>query len=119
MNKIDTLTAFFQKFPGIGGRQAKRFAYHVLTMNSADATELARLIERVRIDVLQCQSCQQYFEQHHDAQQLCAICSSNNRNHNKLMVVSFDSDIVAIERSGVYDGLYFVLGGTVPPPCGT
>ena len=45
---------------------------------------------------------------------LCPICSAQNRDHSKLMVVSQDSDIQAIERSGVYDGLYFVLGGTVP-----
>ena len=45
---------------------------------------------------------------------LCSICSSSNRDHSKLMVVSADTDIVAIERSGVYDGIYFVLGGMVP-----
>ncbi len=114
MNKIESLTEFFQKFPGIGVRQAKRFAYHVLSMNPADAGELARLIEQVRSQVLQCPSCQRYFEQQHDSQNLCAICNSSNRDHNKLMVVAHDSDVTAIERSSVYDGLYFVLGGTVP-----
>ncbi len=114
MNKLDSLTQFFQKFPGIGIRQAKRFSYHVLSMNPADANELARLIEQIRVDVHQCQSCQQYFERQFTTQNLCSICSSGNRDHNKLMVVSHDSDIIAIERSGVYDGLYFVLGGTVP-----
>ncbi len=62
----------------------------------------------------QCASCQRYYEARHADETVCSICSAPNRDHGKLMVVAFDSDIIAIERSGVYDGLYFVLGGTVP-----
>lgn len=114
MSNLDKLIAKFEKFPGIGGRQAKRFAFHVLMLPETEADELSALIGKLRQSVVQCASCQRYFAHQSESDVLCGICSSGNRDHNKLMVVATDSDVTAIERSGVYDGLYFVLGGTVP-----
>ncbi len=114
MSNLDKLTAYFEKFPGIGGRQAKRFAFHVLTMDTTSATELGSLISNLKTSVVECASCHQFFSHQGGNTELCSICTDSNRDHSKLMVVAHDSDVVAIERSGNYDGLYFVLGGTVP-----
>ena len=112
MNTLDKLIAAFEKFPGVGARQAKRFAFHVLTMNEGDSSELSRLVADLKGSVVECVSCHRFFAT--TTGNTCSICTSANRDHNRLLVVERDSDIQAIERAGVYDGLYFVLGGTVP-----
>jgi recombination protein RecR len=114
MNTLDSLIRYFETFPGVGGRQAKRFAFHVLRMGHADVKEFARLVENIKQHVVECPSCHRYFSHEHTKTPTCSICSSSNRNHNRLLVVERDSDIQAIERAGIFDGLYFVLGGTVP-----
>ncbi|MFM2423836.1 MAG: recombination protein RecR, recombination protein RecR [Candidatus Parcubacteria bacterium] len=116
MNKLEQLITYFEKFPGIGGRQAKRFAFHILTMPQADTAELSTLIKELHNTVTECASCHRFFAHSHTTIQnmLCAICDNPNRDHSKLLVVAQDGDIIAIERSGLYSGLYFVLGGSVP-----
>ena len=111
MNNLDKLIALFEQFPGVGARQAKRFAFHVLTMSDTDSKELSRLIADIKGSVVECASCHRYYVT--QSGNTCSICTSSNRNHNRLLVVERDSDVQAIERAGVYDGLYFVLGGTV------
>lgn len=114
MSNLDKLTSYFEKFPGIGGRQAKRFAFHVLTLDPSSVAELAALIGGLQATVVECASCHRFFGASGGTANLCSICSNQNRDHSKLMVIATDSDITAIERSGQYDGLYFVLGGMVP-----
>lgn len=113
MSDLDKLINLFETFPGIGGRQARRFAFHVLTMNEGDTEDLSRLIKNLKATVTECQSCHRFFATT-QKETLCSICSSRNRDHSRLLVVERDTDIQAIERAGSYDGLYFVLGGTVP-----
>ena len=113
MNPLDKLIEHFESFPGVGARQAKRFAFHILTLDEAASNELADLIKNAHASVIECQSCHRFFTKQ-QSETICSICSSSNRNHARLLVVERDSDIQAIERAGVYDGLYFVLGGTVP-----
>lgn len=114
MSNLDKLTTYFEKFPGTGGRQAKRFVFHLLTLEPGHLAEISSLISNLHTTVIECVSCHRFFSNSGGSATLCSICSSHNRDHSKLMVVAADSDIVAIERSGVYDGLYFVLGGMVP-----
>lgn len=114
MSNLDKLTSYFEKFPGIGGRQAKRFAFHILTMDSSATAELANLISNLKTTVIECASCHRFFSGSGGDANLCSICMGQNRDHSKLMIVTQDTDINAIERSGIYDGLYFVLGGTLP-----
>ena len=115
MTNLDKLIAYFEQFPGVGARQAKRFAYHILTLDKGAVHDLSTLIASLEQTVAKCVSCHRFFSNTTSTPtQLCSICSNGGRDHNKLLVVASDNDITAIERSGMYDGLYFVLGGTVP-----
>jgi len=114
MSSLDNLIRHFEQFPGIGSRQAKRFAFHILTLSQTDRTELGSLINSLNDTVIECTSCRRYFTRNGGDTTLCGICSDPNRDRTKLLVVERDNDITPIERSGVYDGLYFVLGGTIP-----
>ncbi len=114
MTNLDKLIKQFERFPGIGARQAKRFAFHILTLPPEDVEELSRLINTLPLSVTECSRCHRFFSAHSPSQTLCNVCDDPNRDHTKLMVVERDSDIQALERAGAYDGLYFVLGGTVP-----
>jgi len=117
MDSIRKLEAYFAEFPGIGPRQAKRFVYFLLHKNKTWSAELARVIADIHSEVSICSECFRIFTTAaHPAAGpiLCSICSNPHRDHSLLMIVSRDIDLDAIERSGVYHGLYFVLGGTVP-----
>lgn len=114
MSPLDKIITHFEKFPGTGLRQAKRFAFHILTLRPDQINELAELISSLQQSVAECQTCHRFFSDTGIKNANCSICRDSNRDRSKLLVVSRDTDIEAIERSGVYDGLYFILGGTVP-----
>ena len=114
MTSFEKLIQHFEHFPGIGSRQARRFAFHVLTQNYEDSEELAELIRTIRSHVAECVSCHRFFSKNNSDNPNCGLCNDTNRDRSKLTIVERDTDVDAIERSGTYDGLYFVLGGTVP-----
>ena len=114
MNNLDSLIKHFEEFPGVGGRQARRFAFHILTLEKRDVEDISNLIVNLQGSVIECHSCHRFFSRNGGTAVECSICSDANRDRTKLMIVERDSDIVAIERSNVYEGLYFVLGGTIP-----
>jgi len=114
MTPLDRLIAYFEKFPGVGARQAKRFAFHILTLKRDQIEDISELINTLPKSVTECFECRRFFSPNQKvATNICSICSSESRDKSKLIVVSRDSDIQAIERSDVYNGLYFVLGGVV------
>lgn len=112
MNSINKLTELFSKFPGIGPRQAKRFVYFLLTRNSAFLEELSRLLLELKKEVSTCDLCKRFFANSHS--KVCPTCSDTNRNSEMLMIVERDADFENIEKSKIYDGKYFILGGKVP-----
>lgn len=114
MSNLDKLIEHFEEFPGVGARQARRFAFHILTLSPDTITDIAALITNLQSTVQECTSCHRFFARNGGPTTECSICSDSNRDRTKLMIVERDSDIVAIERSNVYEGLYFVLGGTIP-----
>jgi len=114
MSNLDKLISYFEQFPGVGQRQARRFAFQLLTMPKTEVEEMAELIANLQGTVTECHSCHRFFAQNGSQSTNCRICDDPNRDQSKLLIVERDSDIQSIERSGVYDGLYFVLGGTVP-----
>lgn len=112
MSTLDDLITYFEHFPGIGSRQAKRFVFHLLRQDAGTVQELSRLIAALPTVMSECTSCARYFARTGE-NTLCNICASPHRDHSQLLVVEQDSDITPVERSG-YEGMYFVLGGTVP-----
>lgn len=113
MTSLEKLIKHFERFPGIGSRQARRFAFHLLTESKENTNELSELIRDIQSTVSECPSCFRFFSKNGHGGE-CSLCGSTDRDRTKLMVVERDTDIDATERGGVYDGLYFVLGGTIP-----
>jgi recombination protein RecR len=115
MDSLDKLTEIFKKFPGIGPRQAKRFVYHILQENEEDVADLINAIGNIKRGISICDKCYRYFEnKNKQAIVPCPICSSTSRDQATIMIVAKDIDLLAVERSRAYNGLYFVLGNTVP-----
>ncbi|HEY4510362.1 MAG TPA: toprim domain-containing protein [Candidatus Paceibacterota bacterium] len=110
---LERLIEKFLSFPGIGPRQAKRFAYFLAKSNDLFRRELSRLILEVKNEVRECSSCFGFYESEHGGENLCSICARGGRDHGAIMVVEKDTDLETIESSGVYQGIYFVLGGTL------
>lgn len=112
-NSIEKLTELFERFPGIGPRQARRFVHFLLTTSQATRAELAEAVKDLGSQTGQCKKCYRWFVKTAGRQGLCDICSNTNRDTGIIFVVEKDADIANIERSG-FKGLYFCLGGTVP-----
>lgn len=104
------------KFPGVGPRQAARFAFHLLRAEPAELATLADAIRRLSDEVKFCSRCYKTFDVSRSAgAELCEICASPRRNQGQIMAVEKEADLETIERSGRYGGTYHVLGGTVSP----
>lgn len=114
MNPLDKLAELFKEFPGIGPRQARRFAYFLLTRNNSFITDLTQTIKKLREDIKICISCFRYFSLENVNEDQCFICRNPNRDTTSLMIVSRDNDVDHMEKTGLYNGLYFVLGGSLP-----
>ncbi len=108
---LDKLVEKFLKFPGIGPRQAKRFGFFLAGADKQFLEELAKLILEIKKDIAQCQSCFRFYNIRNRTANICDICSSPNRDSSPLMIIEKDVDFENIEKSGAYNGKYFVLGG--------
>jgi recombination protein RecR len=118
MNSIDRLTELFMRFPGIGPKQARRFVYFLLREHSHYKEQLIKALEELKFTGKQCDKCFRYFGNSINRQQeneLCDICLSESREKNILMIVEKELDLDAVEKTGSYNGLYFIIGGLVPP----
>lgn len=107
---IDRLSSIFERFPGIGPRQAQRFVQYLLRSSPALRRELVEAMRELGTTVHQCPSCKRF---HSGSMGPCSLCTKPEREHGLLAVVATDADLLALERSGTYRGTYFVLGGTV------
>jgi recombination protein RecR len=114
MNTLQKLTSFFAEFPGIGPRQAKRFVYFLLTRNQTHLNEISDLIKKIKQEMQMCTSCYRFFFKNHSESIYCDICINKNRDSSLLTIVSRDTDFENIEKTGIYNGKYFILGGSVP-----
>lgn len=110
MTAIDELVGELARLPGIGRKTALRLAFHLLKQPEDDARRLARSIVDVREKVRPCGRCGNLSER-----DPCAICTSARRDTSIVCVVEEASDILAIERTGEFRGLYHVLGGRLSP----
>ncbi len=114
MSPIDKLTEYFVNFPGIGPRQAKRFVYHLLTRDQTTLNEMSDHIKHLKEQIKICSRCYKFFMKKNSNDVLCSICSNPERDPSTLLIVPRDNDLEVIEKSKSFDGLYFVLGGTLP-----
>ena len=114
MNIIEKLTEIFKEFPCIGERQAKRFVYFLMSKNLDYTSSLSELIKELRKDTVQCSSCFRFFVSESKKEKICEICADVNADSSTLMIIEKDSDLESINKSGIYNGKYFILGGLVP-----
>jgi recombination protein RecR len=109
-DSVDRLAKLFLKFPGIGERQARRFAYFILTQQEGYVDSLARALVAARAHANTCSRCLRIFE---GSPGLCSICSDEHRDQGSIVVVEKSQDIESFARTD-YNGLFFVLGGLIP-----
>jgi recombination protein RecR len=110
LSAIDDLVDDLARLPGIGRKTALRLTFHILKAPGDDAQRLARSILTVREKVRPCDACGNLSEE-----SPCGICRSHRRDASTVCVVEESSDIMAIERTGEYRGMYHVLGGHLSP----
>ena len=107
---VENLVVQLTRLPGIGRRTAQRLAFHLLSSGPEDALELARAIEDVKARVRFCQVCGNLTEA-----EVCEICSDSRRDRTRICVVEQPVDVVSLERTAEFRGLYHVLGGALSP----
>lgn len=98
------------KLPGVGPKTAQRLAYHILRSTGADAEALAAAVRSVKTDLRYCSLCFNIAEA-----DPCALCSSDERDQRIVCVVEEPLDVLAIERTGQFKGVYHVLHGAISP----
>lgn len=107
---LQDLTDQFARLPGIGGKTAQRLAFHVLSLPLEDAQAFADAILTAKRMVHTCPVCQNLTDR-----ELCPICDDNMRDHSIICVVAEPKDVIAMERSREFSGVYHVLHGVISP----
>ena len=107
---IEQLVESLRCLPGVGRKTAQRMALHLLERERDAGLSLAQALEEAMADVRHCGLCRNFCET-----DICEICSDTRRDRSTICVVESPSDVVAIEQSGSYRGLYFVLMGHLSP----
>ena len=107
---VEVLIEELSRLPGVGPRTAERLAFHLLKGDVARASALGAALAELHAGVRSCAKCHNFAED-----ELCAICQSADRDQTVVAVVEEPFDVVAIEKTGQYKGLYHVLGGVISP----
>ncbi|MGA9364845.1 MAG: recombination mediator RecR [Bacteroidota bacterium] len=107
---VERLVSHLSQLPGIGRKTAQRLALHILRLPKADAESLAEAITDVKERVRYCSVCCNITEA-----DPCVICASPKRDRSMICVVEEPSDVLALEKTNEYKGLYHVLGGSLSP----
>jgi recombination protein RecR len=107
---IENAVEELAKLPGIGRKTALRLVLHLLKSENESTRALASALERMRNEITYCQTCHNISDT-----EICNICANPLRDHSLLCVVSDIRDVIAIENTGQYQGVYHVLGGVISP----
>jgi recombination protein RecR len=107
---VDRLIRELSRLPGIGARSAERLAFHMLKSDSDAVLSLAQAVADIKKSVRHCSLCYNLTEA-----DPCPICSSPRRDHERILVVEQPKDLIALEQTGMYKGLYHVLMGRLSP----
>jgi recombination protein RecR len=110
---INRLIDELSTLPGIGSKSAQRLAFHIISLPKEKVERLALAMVDAKANVRYCRECHTLTDQ-----DVCSICLSASRNHRLIMVVENSRDLAAYEKTGKYDGVYHVLGGTISPMLG-
>ena len=100
----------FARMPGVGKRTAERFAFYILSAPRENVVNLAKLMLKVNESIHACQQCFNLSER-----AICHICEDPTRDHSVICVVQMPKDVIAIENSGDFSGVYHVLMGALSP----
>ncbi len=98
------------KLPGVGRRTALRLAIHILKMEPESVKDMTRSIDRFKSEVRHCAKCNNLSDE-----EICPICQDKERDHSTICVVEQIADVLSIENTRQYKGLYHVLGGVISP----
>ena len=109
-NALDALIQALRRLPGVGLKSATRMAFHLLQHDRAGALQMAQALSHAVTDVLHCRICNTFTQT-----EVCATCQDTERDQTRLCVVETPADQQALERTGAYKGLYFVLMGKLSP----
>lgn len=107
---LDELIAALRCLPGVGPKSAQRMAYHLLQRDRKGALQLAVSLQRAASNVLHCSRCNNFSEQ-----AVCDLCASDKRDQTLLCVVEMPADLLMIEQTQCYRGMYYVLMGRLSP----
>lgn len=107
---IDELQEALRRLPGVGPKTAQRMAFHLLERDQDGARVIADALQRALKTVVRCKRCNSFSEK-----ELCDICASSKRDSRTVCVVETPADLEAIEQTGAYQGMYFVLMGRLSP----
>ncbi|PJE51454.1 MAG: recombination protein RecR [Candidatus Yanofskybacteria bacterium CG10_big_fil_rev_8_21_14_0_10_36_16] len=112
-SKINKIIEYLTKLQGIGPRQATRLALDLASWNKMDLKDFGDALRDMRNGPIFCRQCFNFAEN-----ELCSVCSNPKRDKFKIAVVEKITDINAVEQTGIYDGVYHVLGGAISPSNG-
>lgn len=107
---LDDVVAELSRLPGIGRRTALRLSMHMLRMDGGDVSRMTQAIDRFRTDIKYCSLCNNLSDT-----DICEICADPSRDRSVVCVVEHVGDVLSIENTRQYNGLYHVLGGVISP----
>lgn len=110
---LSKLIQEFNRLPGIGPKSAQRLAYYLIRMHEDEAKSLAESILAIKERIIFCSICQNITES-----DPCYLCSENSRDKSRICVVEEPLDVLSLERTQAYNGLYHVLHGVISPAAG-
>ncbi len=105
--KIKKLIELFSKFPTVGPRTATRFVFYLMNIPKKEVKELLKSVEELKEEITVCPLCSSFFEG--EKGEKCSICSNQGRDRNTICLVEKQTDLEAIEKTGKYKGIYFIL----------
>jgi recombination protein RecR len=111
----DSLIQSFQRFPGIGPKQAERFTYFIMKQNKTFIDKILNDIASVRSGSRECELCYMWYSDKNNFEnKRCYICTDNTRDTSIVLIVEKELDVNAVEKTSEYNGVYFVTGGKLP-----
>ena len=110
MQSLQRLVRALRRLPGVGPRQAERFAAYFLRASQGEVEEFINAVQEIKHGITFCRVCHAYSES-----DLCPYCADTDRDHRVICVVEDPQDIEAIEKTGAFNGVYHVLHGSISP----